>query len=256
MRDKILVQPLTPIYDLTAHWTDETARQQIATALNAVLKAVDRLEGHYESIKSTRNEIQREYPFHTSFVNPAGSRVHFTYTGRVRDKLIFKAVSKGGDQLIIKFTKQYSEATHRFLAGLGHAPILRSISDVQGGWKMVVMDHSQYTQLDDCPEMLNDESRANIRRKVLEITQKLHTRGLVHGDIRQTNLLVDIKTLGCSEGLSIHLIDFDWAGQAGTAKYPLRVNTRTVPRPKGVAGGALITKSHDLGMIELLFYPV
>jgi len=61
--------PLTPIYDLTVHGTDDKARQQIAATLNAVLKAIVRLDQHYQSFQLNRSDIQREYPFHTSFVD-------------------------------------------------------------------------------------------------------------------------------------------------------------------------------------------
>jgi hypothetical protein len=52
------------------------------------------------------------------------------------------------------------------------------------------------------------------------------------------------------------LIDFDWAGRAGEVKYPLNINTKTIRPPMDATGGTKITKSHDLQMIELLFYSI
>jgi len=48
-----------------------------------------------------------------------------------------------------------------------------------------------------------------------------------------------------------HLIDFDWAGPVGEAKYPLAVNCKTVKRPEGVRGCEFITKG--LEMVSNLF---
>ncbi|GJJ11044.1 hypothetical protein Clacol_005275 [Clathrus columnatus] len=253
---KVIVEPLTPVYDLTVHWMDDEARHKIAATLDAVLKTVARLDRYYLSVKSTPTKIQTEYPFWTAFVNSTGSRTHFTYIGRVSGKLIFNVVSETNDNLIVKFTRQYSETVHRFLANLKHAPLLLAVNDVGGGWKMVVMEYSQYTRLDSSALRLNDESRRTIKQQVQEIVKKLHAQELVHGDIRQVNILVDKKTLDNPKNILIHLVDFDWAGQAGIAKYPLRINTRSIRRPSDVAGGTLITKSHDLAMIDFLFYSV
>jgi serine/threonine protein kinase len=247
---------LTPVYDLTVHWTDDEARQQIAAALNAVMKAIARLDQHYQRIKSNPSKIQRDYPFQTSCVDQAGVRTNFTYTGRIGGKLVFTAVSEGGELLVVKFTRQYSETAHHFLADLGHAPALRAVNSLHGGWKVILMAQSRYTHLDSSALSLDNESRLTIKQKVLEIVEKLHAQELVHGDIRQVNILVDQSTLGSPDGVSVHIIDFDWAGQAGRAKYPLRINTQSIRRPRDVAGGVLITKTHDLGMIDLLFYSV
>jgi len=249
------VEPLTPVYDLTVHWTNDKARKSIASALDAVLKAIDRLDQHYKRIKSTPREIQREYPFQTSFVDCTGLQTKFTYISRIDSKLVFNAVSEKGDNLVVKFTRQYSEAAHHFLADLGHAPALRAINDVHGGWKMIVMEYSRYIRL-DAIDFLDCDTRLTIKQRVKEIIEKLHSQDLVHGDIRQVNILVDTSTLGSSEGVSLQLLDFDWAGQVGVAKYPERVNTKTIRRPRDVAGGKLITKPQDLEMIDLLFYSV
>jgi len=58
-----------------------------------------------------------------------------------------------------------------------------------------------------------------------------------------------------SEHVAIHLIDFDWAGRTGEAKYLADVNTMAVRRPVDVQGGGLITEEHDLEMVSYLFQP-
>ena len=220
------------------------------------MKAIDRIDQHYRSIKeSPQNEIQHDYPFQTSFVDCMGLRTNFTYTDRINSNLVFDAVSisEAKDRLIVKFVRQYSEDAHRFLDDLGYAPTLRAINSISGGWKMIVMDYSRYTELSKVTAELDNITKLAIKQRVKEIIEKLHAKELVHGDIRQANILVDRTTLGSPEGVSLQLIDFDWAGPAGAVKYPMRLNTKTVRRPKHVAGGKLITKSDDLEMIDLLF---
>ena len=92
----------------------------MAAILNAVWKAIPQINQHYKSVKSARNEIQCEYPFQRSFVNSTNVRTEFTYEGRIGSKLVFTAVTETREGLIIKFTRQYSEDAHRFLADLGH----------------------------------------------------------------------------------------------------------------------------------------
>jgi hypothetical protein len=45
------------------------------------------------------------------------------------------------------------------------------------------------------------------------------------------------------------LIDFDWAGEAGVAKYPANMNP-DIRWPEGAVDGQLIQKAHDLEMLS------
>jgi serine/threonine protein kinase len=179
--------------------------------------------------------IQRKYPFATSFVDDTGSCSNFNYTGHIDEKLL---VTEAGDSIIVKFTTRYSEIAHCFLA---RAPNLRAVNDIPGGWRMVVMDYSKYTQLADygLTLKLRDHTRLAIKDKVRDIIEGLHAKGLVHGDIRRPNILV---TLGNPEGVSVQLIDFDWA-------VPTGYQHSDHPPTSGCHWW-------DGQMIELLFYPV
>lgn len=67
---------------------------------------------------------------------------------------------------------------------------------------------------------------------VLAAIQKLHRGGYVHGDIRDTNILVNSES-------RIYIIDFDWAGRMGVTKYPLQAAMK-LKQPKDVIGGGTI----------------
>jgi len=73
----------------------------------------------------------------------------------------------------------------------------------------------------------------------------LHDEDYVHGDIREPNILV---TAG-----GLKLIDFDWCGKAGGARYPADI--ALVPSlgwHDGVRRGGPIAKVHDEHMFKLL----
>ena len=104
---------------------------------------------------------------------------------------------------------------------------------------------------------LSGEEKQKVHQKVKKIVEELHAGGFVHGDIRHTNILVDRESLGKeADDVIVHLIDFDWAGPIGIARYPMRVNKETVWRPDGVRAGELITVEHDQEMVRNLFREV
>ena len=61
----------------------------------------------------------------------------------------------------------------------------------------------------------------------------------MHGDLRKADLFVTTNN-------DVAIIDFDWAGLDGTARYPLWMNP-SIEWPSGSKPGGLIliTKEHD-----------
>jgi serine/threonine protein kinase len=262
--EKIHLEPLTPGYDLRIHWTDEISRNAIASSLDALKKIISRLERYSQDLATlatlvTTSSKMRMFPYPTSYEDETKVEIRFTYRSRIDDKLIFRAAVNGSDEdtLCIKFTRRYSEKAHRLLAELGHAPRLRAVSSLPGGWIMIVMDLSRYDPLYllPFPPRSASESKHVVRSKIRDIVQKLHDNNLVHGDIRDINILVDRKTIISKDSCAIHLLDFDWAGTEGEVRYPERVNTKSVRRPDGVSDRELITKGHDMAMVDFLWAP-
>jgi Lipopolysaccharide kinase (Kdo/WaaP) family len=210
-----------------------------------------RLKDHYAEV-SDLSLRDHSYPYPTSYDDKDGRQINFKYEHRVEEKLVFIVLTDTDERVIAKFTKRYSADVHMFLASLGYAPSLRAVAPLPGGWIMVVMDLSPFSLLSEVK--LFDELREQVRLKVTNIVQTLHKNGFVHGDIWSVNVLVEYEALQVTgnEDFGIHLLDFDWAGWIGEAKYPTRVNTETVRRPEGVADGEDITCDHDLGMVDLL----
>ncbi len=107
---------------------------------------------------------------------------------------------------------------------------------------MVVMDaiDEDYAELNTQPPtpLIVD----GIEAKIIE----LHQQGFVHGDIRDTNVLVR------KDGMKgFMLVDFDWAGKIGDVRYPMNVNWGDdLWRPEGARDGKLILPDHDLEMLR------
>jgi thiamine kinase-like enzyme len=236
--NRVRVEPLTPIFDLSTHWREKRARHAIASALDALMAAVDNIEAHYKSIQADAkaNQFQwrttlflqkaRGFPFMTSYEDD-GQRVTFTYHERLDDeKLIFSAIlhhRPNFEECLVKYTWRYSEAAHNYLASHGSAPRIRRCVRISADWTAVIMDKSTYKVLYGL--RLSDVEQEKVRRKVRSVVQTLHQGGFVHGDIRDTNILIDLGSLA-SEDVAIHLIDFDWAGRMGEAKYPIESTRR------------------------------
>jgi serine/threonine protein kinase len=85
----------------------------------------------------------------------------------------------------------------------------------------------------------------HIRNQPPDCLRVLHNERMVHGDIRNTNLLVG------PDG-DIKLIDFDWAGEIGKVRYLMNVNRSTVGRPSIVSDGELVIAEHDCVMVDLI----
>jgi len=264
---RVKVEPLAPGLDLTTHWKEVATRRAIASCFDALVDAIANIQAHYESIDAEARATQprseyelhvhnaRRYPFLTSY-DDHGQETSFTYDERLdEDKLVFSATvnQPGSGECIVKFTWQYSEAAHTYLASRGMAPRIRKCIRISADWTAVVMDKSNYQLLFALPHLnLNPDQEERVERKVKTIVRTLHEGGFVHGDIRNTNIFVDQASL-TSDDVTVHLIDFDWAGYAGEVKYPMEINCRTVRRPEGVKGGNLITQEHDNEMVSYLF---
>ena len=109
--------------------------------------------------------------------------------------------------VIVKFAESYGVDTHTFMAKKNVSPPILYFGSIQPNWKVIVMekwDLYPFEYYEATYQVLN-ESIADF-----------HKAGFVHGDLREAN----VKLRGGGKE-SIALIDFDWAGKIGIAKYPL-----------------------------------
>jgi serine/threonine protein kinase len=70
----------------------------------------------------------------------------------------------------------------------------------------------------------------------------LHEINYVFGDLRLQNVMVHED--------KIKLVDFDWAGIHGQAKYPAQMNMENIRWPQGVGPREIMLKKHDIDMLN------
>ena len=146
-----------------------------------------------------------------------------------------KLVYKLDNGLIVKFVQhRYGNDVHSALAGAGLAPILHNVIDLQStmGWKAVIMDTVE-TSVTSC------YSESELQR----LKKYLSKNKFVHGDLRCPNVLIDDSTK------NIKVVDFDWAGKVGEARYPLNTNP-LIHWPRENIAGTLIRMDDDSIMLS------
>jgi hypothetical protein len=146
--------------------------------------------------------------------------------------------------VIVKFTRRYSTDLHQFCANRGHAPKLLGYGTVPGGWHVVLMElvdrdisktlaHYAPTHLDRWEEDLT------------RLVEEFHGVGLVHGDLRDANLIVRR-----GEPERIILVDYDWGGKHGDVSFPSRHLHEDLTEGEGELESLEITKEHDRRVLK------
>lgn len=189
-------------------------------------------------------------PHFQSFVMDDGSSIaELKYEGLAAayvTNVIYKATMtspKTGSVLVaVKFTNIYGKRGHEILANAqprALAPKLWFCERVPevGGLFVVVMDFVEAKQND----ALSNEKIAEDLRTAVRL---LHAEDLVFGDLRVPNILET------TEG--ILLIDFDWCGKAGVARYPCDINKTNIVWHADVRRGGIMQKVHDEFLLDLL----
>ena len=137
--------------------------------------------------------------------------------------------------------RPYGEEAHRLLARQvpSLAPQLFWCGEVVHGKTMVIMqDLSLGQSVDVHPRDKNEDDIAIIEKDIRAALDLLHSHDLVHGGIRADNIVI-------ADGRG-HLIDFDWSGKDGEARYPDSLNRKiTWPDHPDRLASARIWKDHD-----------
>ncbi|KAJ7593241.1 hypothetical protein C8J56DRAFT_930652 [Mycena floridula] len=244
------VQIISPVLPLYFHPTDLETVASGERFICALRLLLDRLASYYETDAFDPNsKRQPEYPFYTTFTCENLDH-EFVYDGQIPDKRLFKVHGVCGhdehQNLIVKFTKQYSEDAHNAAFKNGFAPKLIAVNQLKGGWLMVVMQDLSVSHraIDEIPLEQLTTLDSLISKKV----QEFHDEGFVHGNLRLANIM--LREAGDDEKMKLVLVDFDWSGPEGSAKYPSNISLNIL-RPKSVSRGGLIIKEQDEQMLQI-----
>ncbi|ESK88923.1 crinkler family protein [Moniliophthora roreri MCA 2997] len=252
------VEPLTsiPLHVHSSNHDAILAGERMICALRIALEKLFCYNHSYPNLP----DRQANYPFRDFYPCDNGTRHYFVYDGMIdEDKRIFFAHLRDNPnvRLCVKFTHRYCEAAHQAATTAGFAPRLYAVERVYG-WFMVVMEDvpakfiTLYSRtapyMEGLPRIPLDDS---IRESVLAIVKSLHSQEFVHGDVRDVNLLIQ-KEQVAQNGTSpeVLIVDFDWAGPSGQARYPKNMNMTSVQRPPDAEPGGEIKLEHDLFKIR------
>ena len=254
---------LSPAIPCHYHGTDIKMRDMLVRHLGALRRAIHSLKSYYHDVSG--NSVSPSHnPFHpypTSFTTQDGSVKRFKYLSSMKGRNLFfgNIDDDDGAAICVKFVTRYCEQAHRFLADRELAPRLHAVERLPGGQHMVVMDDvsNDYINLfkfiQDNPDLLskdNEGTRNLFQQTVRDCLIQLHQAGFVHGDVRNTNIMV--KTIGLDD-LSFLLVDYDSGGKIREVRYPLDLNTSEVKRPEGAMGGGVVEVEHDLEMLNYVW---
>jgi hypothetical protein len=173
-------------------------------------------------------EIQRLLlPVFPSFQDVVGVKHTLTFQRQItRAALLFTTINDKSQGFCVKIIYgPYGENEHQMLADEEMAPLLFGASRIENGPAVVVM-----RMLDESWQTLRDFAHKNsrravdgvqlvIRKRLEKIATKLKEKGLVHGDFRLNNIMVQ----PAKEALA-GLVGFDWAGKRCEVHYPLYRN--------------------------------
>ncbi|CAG8566192.1 4196_t:CDS:2, partial [Funneliformis caledonium] len=230
--DKCVVEPLTPLIPLM----------------------------HLESLKDYYNKLclpteinadlpRREaYPYPNSFNNENGYEFQFEYKEKlVDDKLLFIVQELTNQQLfVVKFIRRYGADVHRDCAKVNIAPKLIAFEKLAGNWFMVVMEYllsEHFTCMYDILQE-GDQNISFLTQKSIEVANELHKMNYVHGDFRTSNFMIS------KDRKQVMIVDFDWAGEEGSAKYPHFINRfDSLDWHPDVKEGGKIKKAHYIYFI-------
>ncbi|KAF9535049.1 hypothetical protein CPB83DRAFT_226976 [Crepidotus variabilis] len=257
--DRPTINMLSPAFPTHFHSTDTNIRDTLARHLGTFRSALRSLQTYYEGLStvSTIPSCSPMFPYKSDFCEERYSFHYISRVGSVGNSLVFKGEMRSSphDLVFIKFTCQYSEDLHRYCTSERFAPSLRALEKLPGGWQMVIMDDisAEYVELYDMIDSkdLKPACKTDFTNRLKDALVKLHEKGLVHGDVRNTNIMVKKDDMTLKE--SFMLVDFDWGGKASEARYPLDLNTTTVKRPEWVFGRRRIEPQHDLTMLQYIW---
>lgn len=277
--DKFIVQHLTDIHLGMSTTHEDPRTYHIAKVFTSLKRALRTLDTYYGDIRKSlavpttpttpvdQSLIPRRcfFPYHTKFKEyqlEADAETEFTEFEYVdvpsADPPNVTFFAKSSDrELVVKFVDRYSVEAHDLLAEEEMAPRLLYYGSLDGEMdvrkrargrlecglylgplRMVVMVRLRCEEREAWPE--------DAREQVKKALDKLHENQLVFGDLRAPNVLLS--------GGKAFLIDFDWSGKVGEARYP-RGLSRTIKWPDNVEvlERQLITTEHDLWMLDKLF---
>lgn len=145
------------------------------------------------------------------------------------------------NQVIIKLCYyNYSIKVHQFLSKKGYAPkMIHNERKEEINLTIVIMDY-----IKDASSWNSSKATKKHKDKLVMCVKELHENNMVHGDIREPNVLMKGDE-------DVYLIDFEFSGEVGQATYSKHLNP-SINWHSGVLSGGTVEKDHDTHMLQKL----
>ena len=235
--------PPNPDSDSIAHLFPSPLAVPTYTGLVPSLTFMRRLSRSGDFVVLAEDEITRQSGIYLATMARPPSADEDTVMSSSRDLLADTS------EVIVKFTAQYHPEAHRILAAEGFAPELHACVPVCGGLFMVVMDLVHGTRACDLVH-LNEAIPYDVYKDIHDAITLLHSNNLVFGDLRTPNMMVVPGTPGSDARCRGMLIDFDWVGSHGIARYPASLNDDLQDWVSGIQRYGIMDKAHDLELLN------
>ncbi|KAJ7452021.1 hypothetical protein FB451DRAFT_1374222 [Mycena latifolia] len=243
LTDKCVVQRLTDFIWLGSGAVLNDSRQclRVARVLHSLTRSLGHLRKYYVALTPSNDpEPSRFFPSPTSFLS-SGAPVHFEYLEALeRDAVCVTFLCRTQEDqprsVVVKFAQTYCREAHELLAQkVDHSKGAPSYQLL----KMIVMEYIDGKTV----AQLQGKLPEDFSKQLTDIVSFLHNGGYVFGDLRWPNVMV--------AGKEVKLIDFDWAGKEGHAKYPIHL-AHNIDWPPGVTAMGKMEKEHDIHMLKSL----
>ncbi|KAF0467817.1 Protein kinase-like domain containing protein [Gigaspora margarita] len=254
--DVAIVDPLTPVFPLIWQKHDEMMLS-ISRTFRAIKKSLQILDHYYGQVdEQARKNPRTVHPKHPLFPEVTIDRECYSVQiiRHIDGYLLWEATLSNEQgppkKVYIKAIQKckYSLNTHQLLAEAGYAPKVLASSIIPGNWLLVYMEYlDNHSTLDCVAFKLNDQDRNSLRVKIEKMVEHLHNLEHVHGDLREGNILIRRFE---NNDFDVKLIDFEWSGEVGSARYSHFMNHVHIKWPVGAEDGKFVTKTHDLAMLN------
>jgi len=211
---------LTPTLSCIASASEGRDRKALYAAFFGASRLLECIDEDAKRIMRTPSLIELRdpsFPYISELTNPSAPEevCKFEILGLCHpardDRLLYIAETSNGRNIVLKFTRRYSIELHLFCAERGRGPNILGFKRLPGDWCVVAMEHlSKSVHPSESPH-LGTLYKTWIR-DLEELVQSFHNVDLVHGDLREPNIICN--------GETVMLIDFDWGGRVGDARYP------------------------------------
>ena len=244
----VMVDRLTPFMWMVPQPNDRSAMTQLARVFKALKNALAHLiEFHLRAVP----EPERHYPYFREI----GDEGIISYLEELKQNVFRCVLQKDGnsERVIVKFVERYGIEAHRLLEKKGYAPSVKAfVKNVTSRYHVIVMEYIEHAvTLYDY--ILKEEHKTHtvtqLKDHCSEVLTLLHTQGYCHGDLRGNNILVRRHEASCP----VVIVDFDWSGKIGEAKYPLFMNHINLKWPDGATDNAPLRPEHDQYWLDKVF---